>query len=310
MRRFYFLFLLVISFNAFSQTGSVIGTVVDSVSKAPIPGTVVFIKGTEMAVTTDAFGRFSFNNIKTGHYELQISFIGYQLQTIPVDIMENKTVSLDIKLSKGAFDIKEVSVTESRSLDQTMNTITSIDILQRPVNSAQDLMRLVPGLFLAQHQGGGKAEQIFLRGFDADHGTDFAVFWDGIPVNLPSHAHGQGYADSHFMIPETIDELNVYKGTYATQFGDFATSGVADFSTKNYVDNMIKVEAGTYGMNRVMGMLNLLGKDHHLLSKKNEFAYIAAENMYNRQAILLIIRTIIALVFSENMMDNYLIKQH
>ena len=229
MRKLYFLFLVIINFNAFSQTGFISGVVVDSVSNSQIPGVVISIKNTEIATTTDAFGKFLFKDIKAGHYELLISFIGYQTQEIPVDVMENKTTSVDIKLSKGAFDIKEVSVTESRSPGQEMNTITSIDMLQRPVNSAQDLMRLVPGLFLAQHQGGGKAEQIFLRGFDADHGTDFAVFWDGIPVNMPSHAHGQGYADSHFMIPETIDELNVYKGTYATRYGDFATSGVADF---------------------------------------------------------------------------------
>ncbi len=142
-------------------------------------------------------------------------------------------------------------------------------------------MRLVPGLFIAQHQGGGKAEQIFLRGFDADHGTDFAVFWDGVPVNMPSHAHGQGYADSHFIIPETIDQVNVYKGDYATPIGDFATAGAAQFFTKDEIDNMIKIEGGTYGYYRAMGVLNLLGKNSHLFSKYKETAYISAEGAYN-----------------------------
>ncbi len=177
--------------------------------------------------------------------------------------------------------MSEVTVTSNRTLVQAMNTISSVDMQLRPVNSAQDLIRLIPGLFIAQHQGGGKAEQIFLRGFDADHGTDFAEFWDGIPINMPSHAHGQGYADSHFMIPETIDQIEVSKGIYATRFGDFATSGAAEFTTKKYVDNMVKTEIGTYGLNRIMGMVNLLGKEQHLLSKYNESAYIAVENMYN-----------------------------
>ena len=90
-------------------------------------------------------------------------------------------------------------------------SISDIDRSLRPVNTAQDLLRLVPGLFIAQHAGGGKAEQIFLRGFDCDHGTDFNISIDGMPVNMVSHAHGQGYADFHFVIPETVDRLRVYR---------------------------------------------------------------------------------------------------
>jgi len=274
--------LIILTKVVFAQTGSIAGTISDSLSKATLPGCIVILKEKEQGTSTNGLGKFSFTDLMQGYYVLQVSFIGYKSKAISVYVEQNKTVTLDIKLIPAAINIKEVSVTESRSPMEAMNTISSLDILQRPVNSAQDLMSLVPGLFLAQHQGGGKAEQIFLRGFDADHGTDFAVFWDGIPINMPSHAHGQGYADSHFMIPETIDQLDVYKGTYATQFGDFATAGVATFTTKNTVDNMVKFEAGTYGMNRIMGMLNLLGNKHHLLTKKKEYAYISAENMYNQ----------------------------
>src|SRR5262249_21950813 len=78
------------------------------------------------------------------------------------------------------------------------------DFELRPRGRPADVLRLVPGLVISQHQGGGKAEQYFLRGFDADHGTDVALFIDGLPVNLRSHAHGQGYADLHFLIPETV----------------------------------------------------------------------------------------------------------
>lgn len=94
-----------------------------------------------------------------------------------------------------------------------------------------DILRQVPGLIVSQHAGGGKADQYFIRGFDADHGTDIAVFADGVPVNLTSHGHGQGYADTHWMIPETIDAVDVHKGPYAARFGDFYTAGALELET-------------------------------------------------------------------------------
>ncbi|HTL34256.1 MAG TPA: TonB-dependent receptor [Kofleriaceae bacterium] len=94
-----------------------------------------------------------------------------------------------------------------------------------------DILRQVPGLIVSQHAGGGKADQYFIRGFDADHGTDIAVFADGVPVNLTSHGHGQGYADTHWLIPELIDSVDVHKGPYAARFGDFYTAGALELKT-------------------------------------------------------------------------------
>src|SRR3989442_10208082 len=105
-----------------------------------------------------------------------------------------------------------------------------------PQGRPADILRLAPGLVISQHAGGGKAEQYFLRGFDADHGTDLAIFVDGVPVNLRSHAHGQGYADLHFLIPETVKQLEVLKGPYHVEFGDFATAGAFTFVTGDVVD--------------------------------------------------------------------------
>ncbi len=102
---------------------------------------------------------------------------------------------------------------------------------ERPHHHPSDVLRQTPGLVVAQHAGGGKSDQYFLRGFDADHGTDVAVFVDGIPVNLTSHGHGQGYADAHWLIPETIASLDVHKGPYAARFGDFYTAGAIELST-------------------------------------------------------------------------------
>lgn len=260
------------------------GRVVDSATHEAVPFVIVALQdsaGKQYSTVSDQAGNFKFAVLHAGQYALGISILGYRPLSMPVNITTDK-MDVTLKLAKSAVSLSQITVSGStRDLGQTLNAINSIDIMLRPVNSAQDLMRLVPGLFLAQHQGGGKAEQIFLRGFDADHGTDFAVFWDGVPVNMPSHAHGQGYADSHFMIPEDIEQLNVYKGTYATQFGDFATSGAATFSTKNDVESMVKTEFGTYGYNRIMTTLNLIGQDKHFLSKYKETAYISAENTYN-----------------------------
>ena len=94
-----------------------------------------------------------------------------------------------------------------------------------------DVLRQIPGLVVAQHAGGGKSDQYFIRGFDADHGTDVAIFADGVPVNLVSHGHGQGYADTHWMIPETIAGVDMHKGPYAARFGDFATAGALELTT-------------------------------------------------------------------------------
>lgn len=145
-----------------------------------------------------------------------------------------------------------------------------------PVNTAQDVLRKVLGLFLAQHQGGGKAEQIFLRGFDNDHGTDIAIYSDGMPANVVSHAHGQGYADLHFIIPEVIQSIAYNKGSYYIKRGDFNTSGYVDLNTfKRLPQSMIKVEGGNYSTARVVGMVNLLP---HKITNQN--AYAAVEYNY------------------------------
>jgi outer membrane receptor protein involved in Fe transport len=130
------------------------------------------------------------------------------------------------------------------------------DLELRPSNTPSDVLRLTPGLIIGQHHGGGKADQILFRGFDSDHGTDFAVFVDGIPVNMVSHAHGQGYADLHWLIPETIEKVEIYKGSYFAQLGDFATSGAMNIITKKRdKDSTLTVTGGSYDTQRYVGIL-------------------------------------------------------
>lgn len=103
------------------------------------------------------------------------------------------------------------------------------ELMDRPFLRRGELLEVVPGLIVTQHSGGGKANQYFLRGYNLDHGTDFAIFVDNMPVNNRSHAHGQGYADINFLIPELVEELEYVKGPYFSQFGDFSTAGAARF---------------------------------------------------------------------------------
>jgi TonB family protein len=107
------------------------------------------------------------------------------------------------------------------------------DFNLRPVSSVQDILRVTPGLVMVQHSGGGKANQYFLRGFDADHGTDLSLNIDGIPINMPSHAHGQGFADTNFIIPETVERIELTKGPYFADQGDFATAGHVNLVTRS-----------------------------------------------------------------------------
>ena len=127
----------------------------------------------------------------------------------------------------------EVIILESTAPAESASSIhfAQTELRRRPHNTPSDLLRQIPGLVVSQHAGGGKSDQYFLRGFDADHGTDVAVFVDDIPVNLTSHGHGQGYADTHWLIPETVASVDMSKGPYAARFGDFYTAGALQMRT-------------------------------------------------------------------------------
>jgi outer membrane receptor protein involved in Fe transport len=126
----------------------------------------------------------------------------------------------------------ETTVTARRPFTAaSSSTIRERDFKLRPHPRPVDILQVVPGLYTNQHAGGGKANQYFLRGFDADHGTDVALFVDGVPVNMVSHGHGQGYADLNWVIPELIERVEVSKGTYFAQLGDFATAGAVNLVT-------------------------------------------------------------------------------
>ena len=144
------------------------------------------------------------------------------------------------------LEISEVSVVGERPVAaSSQQFIPDKEIILQPQGRPADVLRLIPGFVAVEHSGGaGKADQYFLRGFDADHGTDVAFFTDGMPINLRTHAHGQGYTDLNFIIPETIEGLEVYKGAYLPEYGDFATAGAVNFKTRQVVQEGVAQAAG------------------------------------------------------------------
>jgi len=189
------------------------GKVIDAKNGFPLQGASVMITGTENGTVTDETGNFILRS-DSAITSILVSYLGYTKKRIEV---HDPTAYLIIRLQPAAVKIGEVNVTRLRT--NPLKPLATIDVDLRPVNTSQDMLRLIPGLFIAQHAGGGKAEQIFLRGFDMDHGTDISIHVDGMPVNMVSHAHGQGYADLHFLIPETIGDVDFDKGPYSLTHG-------------------------------------------------------------------------------------------
>ncbi len=141
----------------------------------------------------------------------------------------------------------EVGVADSAA----QGTTGQADLEHRPLLRVGEIMETIPGMIATEHSGGGKANQYFLRGFDLDHGTDFATSVDGAPVNVRSHAHGQGYTDLNFIIPEVLSAIDYRKGPYAVQDGDFGAAGAADI---HYADTLphgiASVALGVFGYER------------------------------------------------------------
>lgn len=157
------------------------------------------------------------------------------------------------------LEIPEVSVIGERPVAaSSQQFIPDKEYLLQPQGRPAQVLRLIPGFLAVEHSGGaGKADQYFLRGFDADHGTDVAFYADGMPINLRSHGHGQGYTDLNFIIPETIEGLEVNKGAYLPEYGDFATAGAVNFRTREVVnEGVIQAAGGQFDTQRYMLMLS------------------------------------------------------
>ncbi len=149
----------------------------------------------------------------------------------------------------------EVVVEAERPLSTaSSDDIRARDYDLRPHGTTQEILNDIPGLVVSQHQGGGKAPQWLIRGFDADHGTDIAVSIDDLPINFRSHAHGQGYADLNPLIPEVVDTIQLRKGPYFAEYGDFATAGALNVVTRDeFKENFFLGEGGSFDVMRYVG---------------------------------------------------------
>lgn len=260
MKKLLFITLLFISNSIYSQ--SVSGYIKDSFEN-PVDNAYIVNSSNNAHAHTDEIGSFKIDKTVLGD-TLIVSALGFIKQRVVVN-----ESTLKVFLQNTIYELEQVSIQPKLN---AMNAISKIDLQTNPVNSSQEILRKVPGLFIGQHAGGGKAEQIFLRGFDIDHGTDIAISVDGMPVNMVSHAHGQGYADLHFLIPETVQKIDFGKGTYYASKGDFATAGYVAFQTKERTEkNAIGVEVGQFNTFRTLGMFNLIE------NSKTEDAFLATE---------------------------------
>lgn len=260
MRQFTLIVLLFIVQQTVAQTLN--GTIVNQ-QNIPISEAHILNKNDEHHTLSNAKGKFSMHHITVGD-TLLVSHINFKSKAIVVQNFNPLSITLD----ENIVSLEEVTISKKLNV---LNIISQIDIEVNPVNSSQDILQQVPGLIIGQHAGGGKAEQIFLRGFDIDHGTDITITADGLPVNMVSHAHGQGYADLHFVIPETVDNIDFGKGPYYANKGNFNTAGYVDFKTKNRLQSStIKLDVGQFNSQRLLGMFNLLNNNKHS-------AYVASE---------------------------------
>ena len=258
------LFVLGIFILSFSVNAQSVNGVITDINGKTIDDVLIRNLVSKTHAHSDINGKFTIENTN-----LQDSLQIFKQGFITLNIKVENDV-LNILLEEKPFLLEEVKITNNLKY---LNTISKIDLEIQPISNSQDLMRKVPGLFIGQHAGGGKAEQIFLRGFDCDHGTDISVSVDGMPVNMVSHGHGQGYADLHFVIPETVDNIDFDKGAYFADKGDFNTAGYIAFNTKKALKNSsVSFELGQFDTYRTVALFNLLNTE-------NQSAYFAGEYM-------------------------------
>jgi hypothetical protein len=252
------------------KQGLLLGTLVDA-SGAVIPGATVKIRGTnstvERTTQSDKNGSFIISGLSAGDYQLVVSNPGFETKEMPVTIgtaeaparlrilLAVSAVSTTIHVWGRADDL--IGIAESA----TQGTVGAKEIQDRPILRSGEVLETVPGVIITQHAGGGKANQYFLRGFNLDHGTDFAIFLDGMPLNLPSHAHGEGYSDMNTVIPEFVQRVDFQKGPYSADVGNYGSAGNAHLAFfKTLPQNFFQVEGGMYGFGRaVFGISRKLG---------------------------------------------------
>jgi hypothetical protein len=240
-----------VSIRITDQTGAVIAGA--TVQVRSVNGTL------QRTTQSDTTGSSIISGLAAGNYRLVVSNPGFESKEIPVTIgAAGAPATLRISLAVGSVSTtlnvqgREddlIGIAESG----TQGTVGATEIQDRPILRSGEVLETVPGLIVTQHAGGGKANQYYFRGFNLDHGTDFAIFLDDMPLNLPSHAHGEGYSDMNTVIPEFVKRVNFEKGPYYADVGNFGSAGSAHVEFfKTLPQNFSKVEGGMYTYGRVV----------------------------------------------------------
>jgi len=261
----------------------IIGSVRDETGGA-LPGVVVELReaSTSQQTVTDAEGAYRFSPAAPGRAQLSFALVNFAIARRDVTIAAAGTLRVEttLHLSLGA-DVTVTAKSTFTNLADAENpaqnlvgiaqsasqgAITARQLDARPVMRAGEVLETVPGVVISQHSGEGKANQYYLRGFNLDHGTDFATTVAGMPVNMPTHGHGQGYSDLNFLIPELVSGVQFSKGPYFADQGDFATAGAANI---NYVsaigEPIVRVCGGDEGYGRALAAVSpVVGKGHLL----------------------------------------------
>jgi hypothetical protein len=266
--------LLLLSYqDTWAQgVGAVTGTVSDETGGV-LPGVTVQLlpAGTQSALetVTDASGIFHFEGVATGTAELTIRLINFSTVRRNVSVTAGSTAKADVAMVVAtSADIVVTAPKTFRNLAEIENpaenlvgvasagsegAITAAQLAVRPVNRATEVLETVPGMIISQHSGEGKANQYYLRGFNLDHGFDFAQTIAGIPVNMPTHAHAQGYADANFLIPELVSGVQFRKGPYYAENGDFSSAGSANINYFNVLDRpIVTLTGGSFDYGRFL----------------------------------------------------------
>jgi hypothetical protein len=256
------------------------GSVLDT-SGAVITGATVQVRsatGTVQVTTqSDENGSFSISGLSAGDYRLVVSNPGFETNEMPLNIGTTEAPApLRITLAVGSVSSTiTVQGREDRLIgiaqSATQGTVGATEIQDRPILRAGEVLATVPGFIITQHAGGGKANQYFLRGFNLDHDTDFALFLDGMPLGLPSHAHGEGYSDMNTVIPEFVEGVDFQKGPYSADVGNYGSAGNADLVFfKTLPETFFDFEGGTLGYGRfVFGVSQKLGLGNLLVGGRS-----------------------------------------
>ena len=293
MRFAAFLLATLLAAPAAAQgTGAVAGTVADETGGV-LPGVTVDLSppGSASTITetvTDGTGRYRFDNVPAGPYELTFRLINFSTVRREVTVPAGPPLVADVTMLVAASaDIVITAPRTFRNLAEIENpaenlvgiasagsegAITARQLDVRPVNRATEVLETVPGMIISQHSGEGKANQYYLRGFNLDHGFDFAQTIAGIPVNMPTHAHAQGYADANFLIPELVSGIQFRKGPYYAENGDFSSAGSANINYFNVLDRpVVSVTGGSFTYRRLLAAASpAVGRGHLLAAYEYE----------------------------------------